>query len=125
MAPSRYSGTGGPGTLEMTRLCTTGCRSARRSPEYIRTAIPRVRGAANSAHSWSVSAEIALWCSLALTLATDISRSRCSGSAMSVPKRLNIEDTLLLPRLIRDSSRTETGTLASSEVSGSSLFLVR
>ena len=39
---------------------------------------------------------------------------------MSVPSREKIVETLLLPPVFFDSSRTETGTEASSDVSGSS-----
>ena len=79
-----------------------------------------MRGAANSAQSWSESALIALWCSLAFRLAAAMSCSRSSGSSMSVPSFANRADTLLAPRECRDSSRTETGTVASSEFDGSS-----
>ena len=100
----KYSGTGGPGTLEITRLWITGPVSASRSEETIRTARPKVRGAANSAQSCSVSAGIALWCSLAFWLPSETSRSRSSGSSMSVPSREKIVETLLLPALFFDAA---------------------
>ena len=78
-----------------------------------------MRGAANSAQSCSASALIALWCSLALRLDVAMSWSRSSGSSMSVPSRVNSAETLLAPERF-DSERTETGTVASSELSGSS-----
>ncbi len=116
----KYSGTGGPGTLEITRLWITGPVSARRSEDTIRTASPKVRGAANSAQSWSVSAGIALWWSLALVLPSETWASRSSGSSMSVPSREKIVETLLLPLCFFDLPRTETGTEATSELEGSS-----
>ncbi len=79
-----------------------------------------MRGAANSAQSCSESALIALWCSLALRLAAARSSSRSSGSSTSVPSLANSADTLLAPSERCDSSRTETGTVASSEFDGSS-----
>ncbi len=61
-----------------------------------------------------------MWCSLAFWLVLETSRSRSSGSSMSVPNRENIVETLLLPEPLLDFSRTDTGTEAISEVSGSS-----
>ena len=117
----KNSGTGGPGTLEITRLWITGPESASPSDETIRTARPNVRGAANSAQSCKVSAGIVLWWSLALWLAAETCFRRSIGSAMSVPRREKIVETLLLPPLFLDSPRTDTGTDASSELAGSSL----
>ena len=50
--------------------------------------------------------------------------SRSSGSATSVPSREKIVETLLLPPVFFDSSRTETGTEASSEVVGQLVALL-
>ncbi len=79
-----------------------------------------MRGAANSAQSCSESALIALWCSLALRLAEARSSSLSSGSSMSVPSLAKRADTLLAPSERFEDSRTETGTVASSELDGSS-----
>src|SRR3978361_1973856 len=105
----KYSGTGGPGTLEMTRLWITGPESASFSDETIRTARPKVRGAANCAQSWSESAEMALWWSLAFWLPRETSRSRSRGASMSVPSREKIVETLLLPVFFFGRPPTDPG----------------
>ena len=108
----------GPGTLEMTRLCTTGWRSDSRSREYIRTADPKTEGAANCAQSVSRLASSALVWSLATTLASRMASRRSTGSSMSVDSDMNIPDTRLVPG--RDSAAwTDIGTIAMSGFAGS------
>ena len=118
-APRKYSGKLGPGTLEMTRLCTTGCRSDRRRREYMRTADPNTDGAANCAQSVRRLASSALVWSLATTFASRIASSRSIGSSMSVASDMNMPDTRLVPG--RDSAAwTDIGTIAMSGLRGSS-----
>src|SRR5437016_13663816 len=54
LAPPRYNGNGGPGTLEITRLIGTGPRLA--SPPSSRLASPKLRGPASSPRSMRVRA---------------------------------------------------------------------
>ena len=119
-APRKYSGIGGPGTLEITRLCTTGCFSASRSAEYARTASPNSRGAANWAQSCSMPALIAKWCSLASRLLSAIANTRAAGSASWVGSDAKNAETWLLPSSRSVRSRTDTGTVATSGRAGSS-----
>ena len=92
----------GPGTFEMTRLCTTGWRSDSRRREYMRTAEPNTEGAVNCAQSVSRFASSPLVWSLATILASRIASSRSTGSSMSVDSDMNIPETRLVPG--RDSS---------------------
>ncbi len=102
LAPRKYSGMLGPGTLEMTRLWTTGWRSDNRSREYIRTAEPKTEGAANCAQSVRRLASRALVWSLATVLASRIASSRSTGSSMSVDNDMNMPETRFVPG--RDSA---------------------
>ncbi len=77
-APRKYSGTCGPGTLEITRLCT-GRLSVSRLLEYARIAIPNTAGAANWDQSCSSVAAIAELCSLAVEFALAMALSRSGG----------------------------------------------
>ena len=117
-APRKYSGKLGPGTFEMTRLCTTGWRSDSRSREYMRTAEPNTEGAANCAQSVSRLASSASVWSLATVLASRIASSRPTGSSMSVARDMNMPETRLVPG--RDSAAcTDMGTMAMSGLRGS------
>src|SRR5205807_2045951 len=64
-APARYSGHGGPGTFDTTRLIIGRRRSAMRSREYARDARENSAGPATSAQSWSVELPTSSWTPLA------------------------------------------------------------
>src|ERR1700722_952826 len=117
-APRKYNGTCGPGTLDITRLCT-GRLSVSRLLEYARIAIPNTAGAANWDQSCSSVAAIAELCSLAVEFALAMALSRSAGSAMCVSSRENMPDTWFRPGR-SDFSRTETGTIATKGSSGRS-----
>src|SRR5438477_11928902 len=118
-APPKENGNGGPGTLEITRLCTGANRSARFSAEYSRAAKENVVGAANFAQSCSIPAPIALCSSFAPLLTSWIRRSRSTGSSISVANEVNIADTLFEPvTSFSSSQRTDTGTTAINDFDG-------
>ena len=118
LAPRKYSGTCGPGTLEMTRLCT-GLASVSwcgRTPAS-RCRTPRARRTATSpADSVALIAEL---CCLATEFASAMALSRSAGSAMWVSSLENMPETWLRPGR-SDLPCTDTGTIATSEESGSS-----
>ena len=119
LAPRKYSGMLGPGTLEMMRLCTTGWRSESLRREYIRTAEPKTDGAANCAQSVRRLASSASVWSLATVLASRIDSRRSTGSSMSVASDMNMPDTRLVPG--RDSAAcTDIGTIAMRGFDGNS-----
>src|SRR4029077_11870410 len=81
--PRKYSGTCGPGTLEIARLCT-GFAAVSLLAAYTLMAIPNTAGAANCVQSCSRVAPIAELCCLATEFASAIDLRRSPGSCMCV-----------------------------------------
>src|SRR6185369_1307211 len=76
--PRKYSGICGPGTLEMTRLCTGRAPAAFVEAER-RIATPNTAGAANCVQSCNRVAPIAELCCLATEFASAIDFNRSAG----------------------------------------------
>src|SRR5246500_3346279 len=113
-----YSGSCGPGTLEITRLCT-GRLLVRLVRAYALIAMPNTAGAANCDQSCRSVAAIAELCSLATEFASAMDSSRSAESGIWLSNRENIPETWLRPGR-SDRPCADTGTIATNDESGSS-----
>ena len=108
----------GPGTLEMTRL-NGGMRCGSPIANATRAARAVSAGGAKSVTFSTSPVGIAACCALATFIASCTLVSRSCGSARLVGSAASMAATLLPRLLLLASSRTETGTIATSGESGS------
>ena len=116
-APAIYSRTGGPGTLEITRLANCGMRSATLALPYSAVAASINQGMPSEGKSVGrmlLTLPIVLFIAAvaALTWA-----KRLSGSAIFVPRLTRLIDAWL-SAVVSPFSRNEIGTAATSDLRG-------
>jgi hypothetical protein len=119
LAPAKYSGSRGPGTLVTTQL-TAPALPRRANWPAIRVPSPISAPGASWDSSVRLRAPIARVISLEPAVERCTAASRSTGSAMSLPRLTIIAETWLPASLRSFSDRTETGVIARIDVAGSS-----
>src|SRR5262245_10500247 len=117
-APARYSGTCGPGTLEMARLAK---RIRPASPErpYSEASPLSSHGDPIDGKSFGIRLPKVPICAFIARVPAMISARRLIGSLRCVARSISVPDTWLL-LVASPSARSEIGTPATSDFSGSS-----
>src|SRR5512139_346877 len=123
-APARYSGIGGPGTLEIATLATCGMRSATLALPYSDAAASISHG--NPSDGKSVGRMFLTPPSVDFidALAARMCASRLPGSARCVPRLIRLIDAWL-SLVVSPGLRSEIGTAAIRLFFGSACFLPR
>ena len=117
-APAKYSGTCGPGTLEIVTLARRS-RSARRERPYSDASPLSSQGEPREGKSLGMRLpKLPICCFIARVPAMMACR-RLSGSSSCVARSITVPETWLL-LLVSPSGRSEMGTPATSVFSGSS-----
>src|SRR5574337_1271525 len=117
-APARYSGTCGPGTLEIVTFDTRS-RAASRERPYSETSPDSSQGEPSDGKSLGIRPPMLPICAFIARVARTIASSRASGSAIALPSSTSAPETWLLA-VASPSARTEIGTNATSGAAGSS-----
>ena len=117
-APARYSGTWGPGTLEITTLATWGKRSATRALPYSEVAASISQGMPMEGKSVGRMLFMRPMVVFIALLAVRMCARRLPGSARWVPRLIRLIEAWLSGR-VSPCGRSEMGTAATRLLRGS------